>query len=484
MVAQMVTVGLDLLLLIVVSRHLGPTAAGKLGLATSLWALGAILTAAGGDTLLVKETARSPSHVRDMFVTAALLRLGLGVIVFGAIVAFVGASGYPPDTFVLIILLGFATLVTQMGDLSRAVLQGLEQVRALALGSIFSRAFRTVAVVTLLMLGGDLVQITAVSIGTALIYTLFPLRDVLRRGRVSLTVRIGDAWWIMRSGLPYFAGALFLVGYGQVDVIILSLLASEAELGWYSAAIQFFRALCIVPALAGAVVLPTLARTYARAPKMLPALVGRALSLTVVAAIPISFGVIVLADSAVKVVYGPLFAQSGPVLALIGVVVALTYLNTIAASCLIAMDRQARVTWLVAGALLATIPLDLICIPWSHRAFGNGAIGGAVTFIITEAGVLIALMRALPAGSLGRATAGRWARALLAGAIMAAVIWPLRHAFLLPSIALGAAVYVGLVRGLRLLTPEDWRLLADACRSLLIRRGLQKADLVGAIHPS
>jgi O-antigen/teichoic acid export membrane protein len=321
-------------------------------------------------------------------------------------------------------------------------------------------------------------------IGAALIYTLFPLREVLRRGGVLLTLRIDDARWILRGGLPYFASALLLVGYNQVDVVILSLLGSEAELGWYSAAIQFLSALCIVPALAGAVVLPTLARTYVEAPKDLPALMGRVLSLMVVVAIPISLGTVALADSTVYLLYGSSFAPSGPVLALVGVIVALTYQNTLAGYCLIAMDRQSRVTLLLAAALLATIPLDLIAIPWSHRAFGNGGIGAAITYIITETGVLVALMHALPPGTLGRTTLLRCLRAITAGAVMAAVIWPVRHVFLIVPIGLGAAVYVGLARGLRLLTPEDWRLLADAWRTLLTRHGLQDPDMLGAIGPS
>jgi O-antigen/teichoic acid export membrane protein len=284
--------------------------------------------------------------------------------------------------------------------------------------------------------------------------------------------------------LPYFASALLLVGYNQVDVVILSLLGSEAELGWYSAAMQFLRTLCIVPALAGGVVLPALVRKYVEAPKELPALMGRALSLMMVVAIPISFGTIALAGPTVDLLYGSSFGPSGRVLALLGVVAALTYQNTLAAYFLVAMDRQSRVTLLLAGALVATIPLDLIAIPWSHRAFGNGAIGAAITYIITETGILVALMHALPPGTLGGTTLWRCLRAIIAGAVMAAVIWPVRHVFLIVPILLGTAVYVGLARGLRLLMPEDWRLLVDAWRTVLRRPDLQDPDLLGAIGPS
>ena len=466
MVSQAVMVALGLVITVLVSRYLGPTAVGKLSVATSLWAIGAMLIAAGTDTLLLKETARSSTRVYGLLLTAITVRFGIGALVFLAILAFAYVNDYPPDTVAVIVLLGCAAVVTQVGDLSRAVLQGLEHVRAVAIGNILSRVFRTGAVITLLWLGRDLVQIAAVSIGTALIESLVPLWDVWRRGSVSLTVRLDDAMWMLRRGLPFFASALFLVCYGQVDVLILSLLASEAELGWYSAAIQFLSTLSIVPAVVCTVVLPAFMRTSVQTPDLLPARLERAFGVVMVMAIAVGCGVSAMSGPIVRTIYGPSFAPSAPVLALVGVVIALAYQNTLVACCLNAIDRQARVTWLLGGAVLATIPLDLIAIPWSHREFGNAAVGAALTSIITEGGVLIMLVRALPAGTIGRTTWSRGARALVAGGVMVAVIWPVRHLFVVIPIALGASVYAALTKGLRLLTPEDWRLIADVWRTL------------------
>jgi O-antigen/teichoic acid export membrane protein len=192
-----------------------------------------------------------------------------------------------------------------------------------------------------------------------------------------------------------------------------------------------------------------------------------------------------LADRIVLTVYGPGFAPSAPVLALIGIVIALSYQNTLVACCLNAIDRQTRVTWLLATGLLLTIPLDLICIPWTHRQYGNGAIGGAVTFIITEFGILVCLMRALPTGIVGRRTAWTAVRALVASAIMVGVMWPVRETFLLIPICLGTAVYVALVKRLHLLMPEDWRLLRALWDAFTTpRRRARDDDSVGAIGVS
>ena len=484
-VNQAVIVLLGFLITVLVSRYLGPSALGKLRLAASVWAIGAILMAAGTDTLLFKETARAPSRVYELFVTAAALRLGLGLLVFGAILIWARASRYSPDTLAVIVIVGVATLLTQIGDISRAVLQGLEQVGAVTLGGIASRVFRTIAVAAVLWAGRGVLHVAAVSIGAAFIETLFPLRDMWRRGRVSVTLRLEAARWMLRDGLPFFASALFLVCYGQVDVIVLSLLASEAELGWYGAAVQFLSTLSILPAVVGTVLLPIFVRTSVDDPQSLPALMGRAFNIVMVMAVPVGLGLAALAEPIIDSVYGPSFGPSAPVLALVGAVVALAYQNTLVACCLNATDRQGRVTRLLGAAVLATIPLDLICIPWAHRVFGNGAIGAAVTYIITESGMLVLLIRALPAGTLGIDTLRCCLRALTAGAAMMAVMWLARHSFVLVPLCLGMAVYAGLALVLRLLLPEDWCLLADVWRALAARwRRADDQHIAGIISSS
>ncbi|MCA9970942.1 MAG: polysaccharide biosynthesis C-terminal domain-containing protein, partial [Anaerolineales bacterium] len=136
---------------------------------------------------------------------------------------------------------------------------------------------------------------------------------------------------------------------------------------------------------------------------------------------------------------------------------------------LVSTDRQSRWTVVMVAATLATIPLDLLLIPWCVARFGNGALGGALAFVVTEAGMTLAGIALLPHGALTRANAWRALRVLLAGLLMLAAAWPLRHAFVALPILAGAVVYPVALWLLRAVDPADARLLLDMAQTVLGR---------------
>jgi ABC-type glycerol-3-phosphate transport system permease component len=71
-------------------------------------------------------------------------------------------------------------------------------------------------------------------------------------------------------------------------------------------------------------------------------------------------------------------------LAVRGIVLIFAFLNTLIGLFMIATDRQKAWTIVLGAAVLATIPLDIVLIPWAQRTFANGALGGAVAYIFTE----------------------------------------------------------------------------------------------------
>ncbi|MBK9055149.1 MAG: polysaccharide biosynthesis C-terminal domain-containing protein [Chloroflexi bacterium] len=141
--------------------------------------------------------------------------------------------------------------------------------------------------------------------------------------------------------------------------------------------------------------------------------------------VPIGLGLIVIANGlVVLLLFGAEFANSGLVLAVFGLVLILTYQNMLLGQFLVSTDRQNRWTAVMVVATIATIPLDLLLIPWCVARFGNGALGGAIAFVVTEAGMMLAGLWLLPAGALTRRNAAQAVRVLLAGLIMLAVTWP------------------------------------------------------------
>jgi O-antigen/teichoic acid export membrane protein len=469
MVSQLVTWALTILLTIFLPRYLGAAALGQFHLANSLWAMLAIAVTFGMDILLTKEIARDKDRTQALFGTTIILRLILYVVALGLLALYLRLAGYPADTVYVIYIVGIANLIWQLIGACQAVLQGIERMEYISLGTIVGKLFNTVVAIVLLLMGQGVVVIAAVTIGAALVNLVIQLFYLVRLQGLSLRFDWDTAVWMLRAGLPYLMSGIFLVVYMYVDMVIISLLVNEETVGWYGAADNLFGTFLFIPAVFMKAIFPALSRLYTNEPESLPRLMQRSFNLLLLLSVPIGLGLLVLANPIVNLLFGPGFAPSGPVLAIFGIVLILTYQNILLGKFLISIDRQNAWTVVMAVATVATIPLDLLLVPWCQRTFGNGAMGGALAFVVTEAAMLITGLWLLPAGSLGQKTSSTAVRVVIAGLAMAAVAWFWRDAFIAIPIIAGAAVYTILALALHAIPREDLEMILS-----LLQGGLRR----------
>jgi O-antigen/teichoic acid export membrane protein len=218
------------------------------------------------------------------------------------------------------------------------------------------------------------------------------------------------------------------------------------------------------------VIFPTLTRRFAAGQDHLRQAVRPIFNIMLALSMPIGLGLLALAEPIALLLYGEAFRPTGAVLAVMGLVLICTYLNTVLSQLLIAAERTAVLNIIMIAATVATLPLDFVLVPWTDQAFDNGALGGALAYTITELGILVAAIMTLPKGTL---SAQNWRVAVLTGVAgmgMVAAIWWLRAtAFFLLGVPLGAVVYIGLVLAFRALPNEEMTLIKEALVKVLER---------------
>jgi O-antigen/teichoic acid export membrane protein len=190
----------------------------------------------------------------------------------------------------------------------------------------------------------------------------------------------------------------------------------------------------------------------------------------------------VIATPIVVLLFGPAFANSGPVLAILGLVLIMTYADMLLGFLLISMDRQKTLAVVMLMMTLATVPLDLMLVPWAMKTFANGALGGALSYAVTETSIVVVAVTLLPKGTFDRENIKVISKLLTAGCVMAAVTWLVRDAFLLVPILVGAVTYLGMILILRAIPKEDWNSFFKLGSSLfdrLRRRPAASAELKG-----
>jgi O-antigen/teichoic acid export membrane protein len=265
-------------------------------------------------------------------------------------------------------------------------------------------------------------------------------------------------WFWM--GLPFAVTFVLTTLYWKLDVPLLKLFKSSAEVGWYSFAYKPFEAMLFVPITMLGVVLPVLAVYQRSSMDRLRSAVTMFFKALLMVGWPLSVGVLVLATPLAGLWSG-FYPQSIPALRILALAFVFAFINNAFIGALTVIDRQATYAKAAGISLVVNLVLNLILIP------PFGYIAASWTTVVTEA-VLVAAGWWLTARHLGNLhlAAASW-RPILAGVVMGAVLYPLRDVHgdaVVLVVLLGFAVYAAAVVLLRAMTREEIEFVRGALR--------------------
>ncbi|MEM1335605.1 MAG: flippase, partial [Actinomycetota bacterium] len=459
--SQVVTWVLATLLAIVQPRFLGPEAQGQIRLAFSLWTVAQVFVGLGTSAFLTLEIARNrQSGIRyvgpvilarlTVFAVASLL-LGATVIIADADQAFIE----------LMILWGLVVALAECSDAIAAVFIGLERMAVPAMASIISRVFGTGVAIAVLLSGGSAQQVVMVGVAANALGLLIMIRAVRKIGTIAFAHARERAGFAIRASVGFLIAAAILAVYQQIDTIVISLLVDAEVLGWYSTADTLFGTLLFVPTIVMASIFPVLGRLFVDDPDEMERLVRRTLRLLIVTAVPIGLGTTLVANNIAPILYGDEFAETGGVLAVLGPVIILTFATVLFGTIALATGRQRLWNVVMATGVVMSIPLDVVLVPWADRTYQNGAIGGALAYVVTETFmVIIGLWKVAPF-VLDRPTLSYALRTAAAGATMFAVTWPIRDQMVLIPILVGSATFILAALVFRAIGAEELRFVKE-----------------------
>lgn len=481
--SQLVTWVLAFLVALFQPRYLGATAIGQLSISYSIWIIIEVLAKFGMDTHLVKLIARDPSRTGELVGTSIVLRCIFFVIGFALSILYLYLLHYPIEIFYISSLLGLSTIFSLITAAINAALMGIERMEYSSVSVIISKVFYTVVILTLLFMGFNVYWIAAVSIVTNAVNMAFMAFFLRRHYKLTLRLNLPEAWEMLRASNVYLVTGLILIVYQQIDKLFISTLVTTEAVGWYGTAMNLFGTLMFVPVVLGTVLFPTLSRKYADGMDHLAPLVRRSFDLMFMMSLPVGFGVAVVAEPLVLLMYGPEFRPSGQILAVLGIVLILTYLNTMLGQLLISVERTGAWNIVMLIATILTVPLDLLLVPWAEHIFANGALGGAFSFLVTELMQLSVAILLLPKGTLYWGNVRTVLLTMLAGVAMVASSWWLRDHYLILAILAGAITYTLAVLLLRIIPREDmllvWEGVSQVLRKLRGRKGAPAGARVG-----
>jgi O-antigen/teichoic acid export membrane protein len=169
---------------------------------------------------------------------------------------------------------------------------------------------------------------------------------------------------------------------------------------------------------------------------------NKALMLVTFVGLPVAAGIAIVAEDMFDLLYGDKFDNSVILVQIIAFHIPVVAIDMILGMILFASDRQRQ--WVLVGCAAAVLNpiLNLFAIPYTRDHYDNGAIGAAITTIVTEMIMMFGGFRLRRHGVLDRWTAGYMLRCVGATIPMVVIVLALGDVPLPVKIGVGIAVFI------------------------------------------
>ncbi len=440
----------SLVLVYVISRRLGVEGMGQYSLLYSYLNIFTTVASLGLGSLIVREVARRPNDIHALTCNSlffGLVSSGLAMILMDFGVTFLRYD----NELQLAFFVGSVSLIP--GSCSRfleSTFRAVEKSEFIAIGQFLENVSKVILCVAVVLTGYGIVAISAMTVLTkffALGLLLFFYLKVI--GVFSVRLR-KDVWTMLMKESPTFIGiAIFSTIQLNVDTILLSKLASVSSVGIYGAATRINQMCIILPTAFSMAILPTLSRHFGYGSENLREKTELCIRYILIVCLPMTLGLILLADKIIFLIYGQKFAQSVFILQLMAPYLIPYSLVLILAPTLIAANYQSLDLKInMVAAFMVTVLGYVLIKPFAE-------IGAVIASLITIIAFLILQLVFIAKNLFPLRLIQHIKKPILATLGMAIVTYFFRDSNLFFNILISAIVYFALVFLLKGIYPEE-----------------------------
>jgi PST family polysaccharide transporter len=390
---------------------------GKFTFALALAAGLSLISDFGLSEITKRSVAREPGSAEIYFGNVLSWKILLSLAAILLSVGTILVLKRETDIRLAVLILAVAAMLKSLKYVPLIFFQALERFDLFAL-------FQITHNLGLLVFGAMALNSGAGLIGFVLVFAAYRLVDCLVTYAVAGTkvLRIMpkfDTGFIRRlqvEALPVGASS-FLIGlYWFVGTILLSMMRTDIEVGWYNAALKIFEGLSIFPLMLRQAVSPQMARLFKSDPAEHMVLTRRVLKITVMAAGLIAVCGVVLSEELIHLLFGGEFVGAVLPLQVLFAGYVFLFLNIMVKMIFISIDRQNVLAVLGLFGLTALIGLNVLLIP----AYGH--VGAALALTLGETTMLAAGYVYLRKTNLNASLLTMSAKPALAGGLLAAFL--------------------------------------------------------------
>ncbi len=445
-----------------IAVKIGASLLGSYTFALFFTTIFSVIVDLGVANVLVREVSKYRERSQQYLSAAMAIKIPLAILTYLIVVFLINTLDNPLLVRQLVYLTGIIMVLDSFTLTFYAFLRGHQNLKYESLGTIIFQLIVAFLGVIIVNLTKDLrILIFAILVASLFnfIYSGFLVRQKLKLKFFAAASK-PVIKLILIITIPFALAAIFTRVYGYIDTVLLNQLINETAVGYYSIPYKITFSLQFIPMAFIASLYPAFASYFINAKELLQKTFEKSLVYLGMIAVPISLGVIALAEPLMLKVYTSEYTPSILPLQILIISLIFLFLNFPLGSLLNACNRQTRNTVHIGIVMVINIILNIILIP--RLSYIGAAIASTFCTVIM---FCLQLYVARQIITLSKFLVKKFMAIIIAGLLMYfSLIYLRSFVNFIVLIPIGALIYIGLLYLLKGYTKDDILLI---CRSFV-----------------
>jgi len=349
---------------ILIARMIGVESIGKYVFALSFTTIFGIFIDLGLSQVLTREVAKNWGKAKEYLNNIIGVKSFLAVIVYLLAITTISFLDKAPMVRELVYISGIIMVLDSFYLSFYAVFRAAQNLKYEAVGMVVGQIIILVTGAVVLFFHLSLHFLIGAILAGSIFNFLYSF--ILLEVKVKLSVRPSynkeTLKLLFKIAAPFAVAGIFARVYSQIDSVLLSILAGDEAVGWYSAGYKITFALQFIPMAMAAALYPAMSNFFVNNKKQLARVLEKSLYYLMIIALPLSFGVVVLAKEFIVTIYGAEFEPTALALQILIFSLFFNFLSFPLGSLLNACNRQTRNTVNMGITMVVNVILNLVLI--------------------------------------------------------------------------------------------------------------------------
>lgn len=377
---------------IAIARLMGVESVGKYTLLTTVFLVFQFLSSMGLSPLLVRQIAQGHRSPESLYSSAMVIGLGSLLLWAPLMIAVAGIGHYSRDVFISTIVLALGLPFACLSIINAALFMGLEKFEFIPIISAVESVFLLAASFAVILKGFGMVWLAVVLASGKLLSVLIGSFFVFRKIQLSeMCFNKQLAFEILRMLPPFFLIYALGIVFYRMDVLQLSFLTTEHDLGLYATALKLYFLVMILPDSYSQALFPRLS-TLAMAGSIQDISL-RSIKYATIALTPFVLLFFVLGEPILVMLFGEAYRLSAAALAILVWGLFPFLANSILGNILLAKDRQWAAAKIGSFGILLNAVLNYVLI--RTMGYQGAALATVIALFVCSLIAMYYLKRAL-----------------------------------------------------------------------------------------